>query len=266
MRYDLGLLGVAGADTFEVGFRTAQYSYLRPIHLFRASSLGVQSITIELPERLSVAYVRGAGEDTDVSLKQLGIPVYTMNNEGLTRFDLDAVSTIVIGPEAFRVDRNLLTQIPRLMEFARKGGTVVVHSNEDAVRDGGLLPFPASYAQPRAEQVTREDAPAMATGAARVLAWPNTIGPDDWERWMGPRALVVPTTTDPRYTRPVEIHDPEQRDNRNSILIAAVGKGQFVYSSLTLTQQIANGVPGAMRLLVNLMSAGLPATAGNPRQ
>ena len=41
-------------------------------------------------------------------------------------------------------------------------------------------------------------------------------------------------------------------------IAATVGKGRIIYTSLTLTQQISNAVPGAMRIFVNLLSAGLP--------
>ena len=80
MRYDLGLLGLAPPDTFEVGFRTAQYSYLPPLHFFRGSAVSVQVVDIEIPSRLTVAYVRGAGDDADVALKGLGVPAYVLNN------------------------------------------------------------------------------------------------------------------------------------------------------------------------------------------
>ena len=258
MRYDLGLLGVAPADTFEVGFRTAQYSYLPPLHFFRGSTVSVQVVDIEIPSRLAVAYLRGAGDDADVALKGLGVPIYVLNNEGLTRFDLDGISTVVIGPDAFRADPGLLMQMPRLTEFARKGGAVVILANADAVNQVGVLPFPVHHAQPFAEQVTRGDAPVvMAEPTTRVLTWPNVLGQADWKNWNGARALSLPTTADPRYVRPLETHDPGQKDNRNSILVATVGKGRIIYTSLTLTQQISNAVPGAMRLLVNLLSAGL---------
>jgi LmbE family N-acetylglucosaminyl deacetylase len=258
-RYDLGLIGVALPDTFEVGFRTAQYSYLPPLHFFRGSTVSVLAVDVEIPARLSVAYVRGAGDDADVALKGLGIPVYVFNNEGLIRADLDGLSTVVIGPDAFRVDRGLLTQMPRLTEFARKGGTVVVLSNPEAIMQPGILPFPVSYARPYAEQVTMEHAPVVAIDPrARLLTWPNVIRDPDWSGWIGARALSVPTAVDARYALAVETHDPEQRENRNSILVATIGKGRIIYTSLTLTQQISNAVPGAMRLFVNLLSAGLP--------
>lgn len=67
-----------------------------------------------------------------------------------------------------------------------------------------------------------------------------------------------PHVIDARYALAIEVHDVAQKENRNSILVATVGKGRMVYTSLSLTQQISNAVPGAMRLFVNLLSAGLP--------
>ena len=262
MRYDLGLIGVTRTDTFEVGFRTAQYSYLPPLHLFRGSTVSLLAVDIEIPSRLSVAYIRGAGDDADVALKGLGIPTYVLNTEGLIRADLEGLSTVVIGPDAFRVDRGLSLQMPRLTAFARKGGTVVILANPDAVAQPGIVPFPVSFARPVAEQVTSEDAPVVAVDpTARVLNWPNVIRGPDWTGWVSARAPSVPTTIDTRYALAIEVHDPAQKENRNGILVASVGKGRMVYTSLSLTQQISNAVPGAMRLFVNLLSAGLPRPA-----
>jgi hypothetical protein len=92
---------------------------------------------------------------------------------------------------------------------------------------------------------------------SRLLNWPNKLAAADWDEWLGARALNVPTTADPHYATVVEMHDPESRENRNSILVARVGKGTVVYTTLTLDTQIAGGVPGALRLLVNLLSVGL---------
>ncbi|MEP6991738.1 MAG: PIG-L family deacetylase [bacterium] len=259
-RYDLGLAGIATPDTFEVGFRTAQYTYIPVVHFFRESMVSVQAVDVEIPPRLTVAYVRGAGDDADVALKQLGVPTYVVNAEGLARFDLAGISTVVLGPDAFRTDHALLSMMPRLTDFARKGGTLLVLANPDAAAQAGVLPYPVRYATPITEQLAREDGGVgMVDARARLLTWPNVIRGDDWQGWVGPRALTVPTTADPRYATVIETHDPNQPPNRNSILVGTVGKGRVVYTSLTVTQQIANAVPGAMRLFVNLLSAGLAA-------
>jgi hypothetical protein len=268
-RHEVGVLGIAPPDTFASGFRIAQYSYLPPVYLFRDAIVRIQAVDIEIPSKLTVAYVRGVGEDGDAALKQLGIPTYPFNNEGLLRFDLDGISTVVIGPDAFRADPGLLGQIPRLMDFARKGGTVVVMNNTMAATQPGVLPFPVAFGRPVVDRVMMEDAPVTALDQrARLLTWPNVIRDDDWAKWVGERANSVPTTVDPRYATVVEMHDPGEKENRNAILVATVGKGRFVYTSLNFSQQIASGVPGAMRLLVNLLSAGLPVesrvAAGSP--
>ena len=39
------------------------------------------------------------------------------------------------------------------------------------------------------------------------------------------------------------------------ILITAVGRGTYVYTTLAFFRQLPNGVPGAARLFVNLLSA-----------
>jgi hypothetical protein len=94
---------------------------------------------------------------------------------------------------------------------------------------------------------------------SRLLTWPNVIKDDDWQNWVGARALSMPTKADARYATAVETHDPEQPENRNTILSATVGKGRVIHTSLTFAQQIANAVPGAMRVLINLLSASLPS-------
>ena len=259
-RYELPLVGISAKDTFTVGFRTAQYAYLPPLHLFRESKLSVLAINIKIPERLNIAYIRGAGDDADLGLKQLGIPVYAMNNEALTRTELEGLSTVIIGPDALRVDPDLATQMPRLTEFVRKGGTVLILDNSSVVSRGDILPYPVSFARPFPESVTREDAEVLVTDAkSRLMTWPNEIRASDWADWVSARAVTLPTSVDPRYATVMETHDPRQPTNKNAILVATIGKGKLIYTSLSLAQQITGGVPGAMRLLVNLASAGLSA-------
>lgn len=259
LRYELNVAGVAPGERFGSGFRTAQYSYLTPLHFFRQSTLQVQGVNVEIPKRLTVAYVRGVGDDIDNALKQLGIPAYTLNAEGLLRFGLDGVSSLVFGPDAFRVDPNLAGMSDRFAEFVRKGGTIVMLSNPVALSLPGIVPYPLALAAPYPDKVAMSTAPVTPlTAGDRLLSWPNRIVPADWSDWVGDRATFIPSTVDPRYARVLEMHDPEEPPSRSALLVATVGKGRFIYTSMTFGPQIANGVPGAMRLLINLLSAGLP--------
>jgi hypothetical protein len=55
------------------------------------------------------------------------------------------------------------------------------------------------------------------------------------------------------------MNDPEEAANRGAILTAPVGKGRYVYVTLALFRQLPFGVPGAARILLNLVNAS-PAT------
>jgi hypothetical protein len=257
MRYELPLAGVAGAEQFTSGFRTAQYTYLAPMHFFRKSNLYVQGVSVELPPRLAVAYVRGAGDDIDVALKQLGVPVYTFNAEGLLRFGLDGISTLVFGPDAFRVDPNLAGMTDRFSEFMKKGGTIVMLDNPAAMSLPGVIPYPLALTTPYPDQVTLPSALVTPVATSRLLSRPNRITATDWKEWVGDRATSIPSVVDPHYERVIEMHDPDEPANRNTLLVANVGRGKFIYTSITFASQVTNGVPGAMRLFINLLSAGL---------
>ena len=54
----------------------------------------------------------------------------------------------------------------------------------------------------------------------------------------------------------VEVRGGEP-ENRGAILDAPLGKGRYVYTTLSIFRQVPAGVPGAVRILVNLMSAGI---------
>jgi hypothetical protein len=42
------------------------------------------------------------------------------------------------------------------------------------------------------------------------------------------------------------------------LLVAPLGKGTYVYTTLAFFRQLPNGVPGAARLFANLMAAKAP--------
>jgi hypothetical protein len=93
------------------------------------------------------------------------------------------------------------------------------------------------------------------------LSFPNRITPADFERWVQERATYMPTTADPHWRRLFEMHDPGEPANQNAVLVASVGKGAYVYSTLALFRQLPAGVPGGARLFLNLLSANAQAAA-----
>ena len=101
---------------------------------------------------------------------------------------------------------------------------------------------------------------------AGVLTSPNKITNSDFRDWVQERSIYMPTTADPRYQRVFAMHDTGEPPNENAVLIAPVGKGAFVYSTLALFRQLPSGVPGAARIFLNLIAAdGKAPSSSLPR-
>jgi len=165
---------------------------------------------------------------------------------------------VVVGTRAFEANRALVASAPRLMDFAKNGGTLVIQYGQNPASTPQVFPFPLTWSQP-AERVTVEAAPVTVLDPkSKLLTFPNRLGDDDWKGWVQERALYMPSTVDPRYQTPLEMHDPGEKENRGAILMTPIGKGVYVYTTLSLFRQLPGAVPGAARLFVNLLSAGVP--------
>ena len=265
-RYEFGVVGEDSLGArFAEGFSTINYPHIRPIQRYRTSGLWIAAVEIEVPQRLQVAYIQGTGDDNAVYMRQLGVPVTLISPADLPSHDLSRYTTVVVGTRAAEANRALLTYAPRLMDFARNGGTLVMQYHQNPTALPQLFPYPMEWNLQSADRVTDEQAPVTAlVPNAKLLNWPNRIGPDDWKEWVQERALYLPNKLDSRYQSLLEMHDPGEPENRGALVVAPLGKGQFVYTSLALFRQLPSAVPGSARLFVNLLSAGVEQT-GRPR-
>jgi hypothetical protein len=51
------------------------------------------------------------------------------------------------------------------------------------------------------------------------------------------------------------MHDPHEKDLNGGLVYTHVGQGTYIYTGLAFFRQLPEGVPGAYRLFVNLISA-----------
>jgi hypothetical protein len=202
-----------------------------------------------------VAYVPGVSDNVAPALRELGVDVTVVEPQALAGADLTRFTTVVVGPRAYEAYPEVMAARTRLLDFARAGGTLVVQYQQNEVQRPGVVPYPMTVARPH-DRVTIEEAPVTVVDAASpLLSHPNRIGAADWEGWVQERSLYMPRTFDERYAAPLEMHDPGEPANRGAILVAPLGRGTYVYTSLSLFRQLPAGVPGAARLFVNLLAA-----------
>jgi hypothetical protein len=83
---------------------------------------------------------------------------------------------------------------------------------------------------------------------------PNEIGAADWDGWVQERGLYFAHTWDAAYKPLLAMADPGGPALQGGLLVAAVGKGTYVYTGLAFFRQLPAGVPGAYRLFANLLA------------
>ena len=257
-------LAESEGETFAIGYQLIDYDHIRRQRIYRPAEIRLSAVEVRVPTTLRVAYIAGVGDNVAPALAQLGIPVTVIPASDLARAPLSGYTTIVIGPRAYEAIPGLAAANPRFMEFARRGGTVVVQYGQYEITQPGIMPYPITIARPH-DRVTHEDAPVtILDPGARELTSPNRIGASDFAGWVQERALYMPRTFDERYRALLAMNDPGEPPNRGAILVAPIGDGVYIYTTLALFRQLPAGVPGAARLFVNLLSAGIPAPRVTP--
>jgi len=203
-----------------------------------------------------IGYVMGAGDEVPAALRQLGCEVTLLNADDLARGDLHRFEAIVIGVRAYNVRADLTANQKRLLDYVREGGTLIVQYVTPDPRSSGpgqIGPYPFQLGGAR---VTLEDAPVRFLNPRHpLLNSPNRITEKDFEGWVQERGLYFASQWDERYEPLFESEDPNEPPQRGITLYARYGKGAYVFTSLALFRQLPAGVPGAFRLMANLLSA-----------
>jgi hypothetical protein len=154
---------------------------------------------------------------------------------------------------------DLIANNARLLEYARNGGTVVVQYNKYELVDGDFMPYPATMSRPHGRVTDENAAVTLLAPQHPALSWPNRITAADFDAWVHERGLYYLSTFDSRYQALLSMADPGEAPETGSLVVARVGSGWYVYTGLALFRQLPEGVPGAYRLLANLVSLGAAA-------
>jgi hypothetical protein len=241
---------------FSRGFVPIEYEHIRPLRYYRDAVVRIEAVNATFAN-LKVGYVRGVGDNVLPMLEELGLEVTELDPRRLAQTNLSQFTTIVLGPRAYESSSSaaLIADTPRLMRFARDGGTVVTQYGQFEMAQPGFLPFPITLVRP-ADRVTEENAPVRVLDpGSPLLSTPNKIVESDFAHWVQERSLYMPRTFDKEYRALLSMNDTNEPPNDAAVLIAPIGKGAYVYTTLSFFRQLPAGNPGAARLFINLLSA-----------
>jgi hypothetical protein len=246
----------AGSKSYSEGYSTVSREDLDTFYYYQPATQRVSMVDVKAPPGLKVGYIMGAGDEIPTVLKQVGIDVSVISAERLSAEDLSKYGTVVLGIRAYDTQKEIAANNKKLLDFVSNGGTLVLQYNASTgdFNSGKFTPYPAQLSRAR---VSVEEAPVEILAADDgVFHFPNQIGQRDFDGWVQERGLYFMDQWDDHFKPLLSSHDPGEAAQKGGLMRAAYGKGTYIYAGYAFFRQLPAGVPGAIRLYVNLLSAG----------
>jgi len=256
-RYQLDAVAGRGIQTYRLirelrfaGTDDATYQY-------EPAQATLEIVDLNVPPGLRVGFIGFNNDPKPALLAQLGVGVDLLDQGTLARASLENYDAIVVADRAYDYREDLAEANARLLDYVQAGGTLVVEHQGRRWNPADFAPFPAAKPPSRTLRVTDETAPVRVLAPDHpVLNFPNRIGEDDWTGWVQERGLYFWESWSDDYTPLLVLADPGEEPLQGSLLYARYGEGVYIYSGLALFRQVEAGVPGGVRLYINLLSQG----------
>ena len=228
------------------------YDHIPKQYVAQPSEAKLVRLNLSLPQK-KVGYIMGAGDLVKENLEAIGLAVTAIDLERVTQEELNEYDTVLVGIRAFNVMESLQYKNQLLFDFAKQGGNLIVQYNTSRrLQTKEILPYPIQLSRDR---VTDE------TSRVRILEpqhsamqYPHQITAQDFDGWVQERGLYFANNWDPKYTPLLGMNDAGESEKFGCLLVAKHGEGTVVYTGLSFFRELPAGVPGAYRLLLNLIA------------
>jgi len=221
------------------------------------TDLASEPVTIRVVDAKVATGVRlGVIQSYDNTLeavaKTLGVECHMISDAELGQGNLSKFTTVIIDIRAYLVREVLRKNNARLLEYVRKGGSLLVMYQRDQEWRPEYAPYPFSVGRMR---VCSEQAPvSILSPDHSLMTFPNAIGEPDWQGWIQERAVYFPTQVPGEYTQLLSSADPDEQQLTTGYLAASYGNGWYVYTSYVWYRQLKEGNAGALRCFSNMIS------------
>jgi LmbE family N-acetylglucosaminyl deacetylase len=246
----------AEGEKFTEGVTLVTREDLGSFYYYQPAVQRVSIVDVKAPHDLKIGYIMGAGDEIPTVLQQVGMDVTEIPPEHLASAGLSGYGTIVLGIRAYDTQKDVVANNKKLLDFVAAGGTLVVQYNTGVgdFNSGHFTPFSAELSRAR---VSVEEAPVeILAPDDGVFHYPNEIAARDFDGWVQERGLYFMNKWDEHFKPLLSCHDPGEDAQKGGLLRAQYGKGTYIYAGYAFFRQLPAGVPGAVRLYVNLLSAG----------
>ena len=262
-RYTVSFLqGKNGKQELRARFRTTSGQVFDQV-IHRISYPHIPNLTYFSPAQIlliqedwnvsggKIGYVEGAGDEVSDVLSSLGYQVQFLTEENLEVDQLTEFQAIVVGIRAYNIQEFLASKQQILLDYMKAGGNLILQYNTSSpLVTPNLGPYPFVIGRDR---VTVEGSPVQADWEHSLLSTPNRIEGKDFEGWVQERGLYFASKIDERYDTPLTLQDPGEAANKGGLITTKFGTGTYVYTGISFFRQLPAGVPGAIKLFINLI-------------
>lgn len=247
-----GLVQVDGED-FDKGMQVINYDHFPKQTMFPSEP--TKAVKLELKKQGNrIGYLMGAGDEVPFALEQMGYAVELLSKDDIDASYLKRFDAVMVGIRAFNTLDWLSYKNKELFEYTKNGGTVIVQYNTYGTVTDELAPYPLQVSRDR---VTVEEAEVRFINKKHeILNKPNKITSVDFDGWVQERGLYFPSEWDQNFETVISMNDPGEAAKDGSLLVAKYGKGYYVYTGISFFRELPAGVPGAFRLMANIIAIG----------
>ena len=230
------------------------YDHIQPQYRLKKAELRPVSLSVNKSGD-NIAYIPGSGDDVADLLGKAGYTVTVLDSDKIRTENLAIYQAVITGIRAFNTNEYLLNNFDKLMQYVEYGGNLIVQyntsSNIGPLR-GKIAPYRFDISRTR---VTDENADVRFLNPQHVVFnHPNKITQNDFKGWVQERGLYFANNKDKAFESVLSMNDKGEEPHDGCLIIAKHGKGNYVYTGLSFFRQLPAGVPGAYRLLANLIS------------
>lgn len=235
--------------------KTIAYDHIPVITYFPRAKTNLVKVDVKIIGK-KIGYVVGAGDKVPQELEQMGYAVKVLTEADLNDENLKQYDAIITGIRAYNIYEYLSNKNDVLNRYVQNGGNLIVQylkSNQVGLKKVVVGPYP--FTIDAGTRVTEEDATVnFLLPLHSALNYPNKITDRDFEGWVQERSTYQAVKTDEHFEMLLGMNDKGEKQSNGSLAIAKYGKGNFVYASLVFFRQLPAGVPGAYRLMANLIA------------
>ncbi len=248
--------GAEPAETLSIAVRAANSKVT-----IDERRLPIVRVNAHVARSLNIGYVRGFDFSLPNALNALGVESKELSVDDVKTGDLSQFTSVIVDNRVYESKPELIAVNQKLLDYANAGGNLIVfyHKSDEWNPDERrnrpqLAPYKLILG---GERVTDENAPITFIEPDHpLLNTPNKIGQDDFKDWIQERGLYYPKEWDPQFHALLQSNDPGEQPLKGGLLVAGYGKGHYIYTSMVWYRELRGGIPGAYRMLANMISYG----------